>query len=585
MSTDHFDLLITGGELIDGTGTTAYSSDVGIRDDAIIAIGDLSRATADRTIDATDRIVCPGFIDPHTHYDAQILWDPAVTPSTLHGVTTVVMGNCGFSIAPLGNEADATYIREMLTKVEGMSLESLMEGADWSWRSFPDYLARVNARTAVNVCAMVGHSAVRRTVMGDAAIGATASPEQVEQMATLVREAIEAGAIGFSTTQSFTHSDLAGEPVPSRWAERDELIALAAVCREYEGTSLEWVTDGCLNGFTNEEVSLMAAVSAAADRPLNWNVLTIDSARPDDYREQLAASDQAAANGGRIVALTMPVLVGMNMSFGSYCALHQLPGWKAVLGLPIDERMERLRDPVVRELLAGAAAADASVFSRLTGWERYRIGDTYSAANDGLKDRLIGDLAAERGTSPFDTLLDVVLADDLRTVLWPGPTDDDDASWQLRRDAWDHPDVMIGGSDAGAHLDRMAGASYTTEWLDDVLHGQKLTTLPNAIRHLTQVPAQFYGLHDRGAIAVGKRADVVVFNPATVASEPVSMQYDLPGGAGRLFSNAIGIDAVVVNGETIISDGEVTGTNPGRVLRSGTDTIGTSVSAHRSGGN
>jgi len=581
MSTDHFDLLISGGELIDGTGAEARRADVGVRGDAIVAVGDLAEASADRTIDATGRVVCPGFIDPHTHYDAQILWDPAVTPSTLHGVTTVVMGNCGFSIAPLGNDADAAYIREMLTKVEGMSLESLLEGADWSWRSFPDYLARVDARTAVNVCAMVGHSAVRRTVMGDAAIGSTATPEQVEQMAALVREAIEAGAIGFSTTQSFTHSDLDGEPVPSRWADRDELVTLAGVCREYEGTSLEWVTDGCLNGFTDDEVELMTAVSAAADRPLNWNVLTIDSARPDDYREQLAASAQAAAGGGRVVALTMPVLIGMNMSFGTYCALNQLPGWKDVLGLPLDERIERLRDQGVRDQMAADAAADTSVFSRLTGWERYRVGDTYSAANDGLKGRLIGDLAAERGTTPFDTLVDVVLADDLQTVLWPGPTDDDDQSWQLRREAWDHPDVLIGGSDAGAHLDRMAGASYTTEWLDDVLHGQKLTTLPNAIRHLTQAPSQFYGLHDRGTIAVGKRADVVVFDPATVASEPVSMQYDLPGGAGRLFSNAIGIDAVVVNGQTIVQGGEVTGTTPGRVLRSGLDTTGTSVSAHR----
>ena len=571
------DLAIVGGTVVDGTGGPRRQADVGVRDGRVVSVGELAEP-AGRTIDATGRIVCPGFIDPHTHYDAQILWDPSATPSSLHGVTTVVMGNCGFSIAPLGDEDDARYIREMLVRVEGMPLPSLEQGLDWGWRSFQSYVDRLEGNVAVNVAPMVGHSAVRRTVMGAEAVGREATPEEVEQMVALVREAVEVGALGFSTTRSFTHNDADGQPVPSRWADRDELLALCAALEPYPGTSLEFVTDGCLKGFTDDEVALMSAMSTSARRPLNWNVLTIDSARPGDYRAQLGASDYARERGGRVVALTMPVLVGMNMSFNTFCALWQIPGWGDVLERPVPERMELLRDPAVREtMLAASKDPDLGVVSRLTGWERYVVGDTYSDYNEGIKGRRIGDLAEEWGKTPFDALLDTVLADDLRTVLWPGPTDDDPESWAMRKEAWEMGDVMIGGSDAGAHLDRMAGASYTTEFLDDVLHGQELTTLENAVRHLTSVPASFYGMHDRGIVAEGKRADIVVFDPETVRSEPVEMVADLPGGASRLFSAAVGVQAVIVNGEPVVVDGEPTGALAGQVLRSGVDTTGTEL--------
>ena len=221
----------------------------------------------------------------------------------------------------------------------------------------------------------------------------------------------------------------------------------------------------------------MTRMSLEGGRPLNWNVLTIDSARPDDYRNQIAACERAAEAGAIVIALTMPILVGMNMNLGSFCALHMLPGWSDTFGLPIHERMEALRRPeTLIALENGAASPEAGVFSRLTGWSGYRIGDTFSAANEGLKGRRVGDIARERGERDFFCLVDICLADDLRTVLWPAPTDDDPESWRLRVEAWEHPAVMIGGSDAGAHLDRMAGACYPTAWIDDCLRGRQLIT-------------------------------------------------------------------------------------------------------------
>jgi N-acyl-D-aspartate/D-glutamate deacylase len=317
----------------------------------------------------------------------------------------------------------------------------------------------------------------------------------------------------------------------------------------------------------------MAEMTLAARRPLNWNVLTIDSKEPDRYREQLAANEHAAAAGGRSVALTMPVLVEMNMSFLTYCALFMLPNWSEVMTLPVPERMAKLRDPAVRaRMREGAASPEAGVIARLTGWGRYMLGDTYSAANEGLKGRRIADLARERGQEEFDTLLDVVLNDDLRTILWPLPTDSDDASWELRRQAWARDDVLLGGSDAGAHLDRMCGAPYTTRFLADCLRGRKLVPLERAVHLITQAPAELFGLRDRGVIAEGAHADLVLFDPETVDMQDVTLVDDLPGGTARLFAGSKGVDRVYVSGTPIVRDGDVTGDLPGTVLRSGRDT-------------
>ena len=578
------DLAVINATVVDGTGGPARTADVGVTDGRITTVvdaGTLDAAAVEAgggtVVDAGGRVLAPGFIDPHTHYDAQLFWDPTGSPSNLHGVTTVIAGNCGFTLAPF-IPGDQDYVARMMAKVEGMPLAALLDGVEWDWESFGEYLDRLEGNLGVNAGFLVGHCALRRKVMGPDAVGNEATPEQVGAMRALLAESIAQGGLGFSTTLARTHSDGDGNKVASRWATQDELLALAEVVAEHEGTTLEFASDGCLDGFPDDEVDFMIAFSRAGRRPLNWNVLTVDSHAPERYRNQLAAMDRCAAEGARVVALTMPVIVGMNMSFLNYCALNMMPDWGEILGLELPERMERLRDPSTRRFMEERAASpDAGVFARLTGWDLYVIGDTFSAANEGLTGRRVGDIAAERGQGAFDTLLDIVLADDLRTVLWPGATDNDDESWRLRRDAWEHPAVMLGGSDAGAHLDRMQGANYPTRFIADCLRGRRLTTLEHAVQMMTSVPAELFGLRDRGVVREGAIADLVLLDPETVDSELLTLVDDLPGGTSRLYAGSVGIDHVWVGGTEVVRDGASTGARPGTVLRSGRDTETVSV--------
>jgi N-acyl-D-aspartate/D-glutamate deacylase len=565
------DYLIKGGTVVDGTGAPGFVADVGIRDGRIAAIGKVDEE-AGETFDGTGLVVCPGFVDPHTHYDAQLFWDPSASPSNLHGVTSVIGGNCGFTLAPLAPE-NADYLLNMMVKVEGMPKAALENGVPWNWDSFGSFLGRLEGNLGVNAGFMVGHCALRRQVMGAESVGQKASSEQLEEMRQLLGESLHQGGLGLSTTRSFTHSDGDGEPVPSRWATEDEVLQLCDVVKEHPGTTLEWVTDGCNRGFSDGEVELMINMSLRSERPINWNVLTIDSAAPERYRSQLAVSVEAERRGGRVVALTMPTLVGMNMNFLNFCALFSLPDWGTVLNLPVAERMAKLRDPEVRIFLEQRAASpDAGVFSRLTGWGTYRIGDTFSEANEGLSGRRVGDIARERGLRDFNALIDIVLNDDLRTVLWPSPTDDDHESWRMRVEAWDSAYTLIGGSDAGAHLDRMCGAPYTSDFIGDCIRGRRLIPMEQAIHHLTDKPARLFGLKGRGRLAEGWAADVVIFDPETIGSEDIRFQLDLPGGAGRLYAGATGVEKVFVNGELTVDGGKPTGNLPGLLLRSGAET-------------
>ncbi|MGI8939986.1 MAG: N-acyl-D-amino-acid deacylase family protein [Iamia sp.] len=568
------DHLITGGTVVDGTGATPRVADVAIKDGRIVAVAEPGSITDDasETLDATGMIVTPGIIDPHTHYDAQLFWDPHVSPSNVHGVTSVISGNCGFTLAPLRAE-DAAYTREMMASVEGMSVAALEEGVPWNWETFADYLDRLEGNVGVNAGFLVGHCALRRYVMGEASVGQEATVDQISDMRRVLIDSLEAGGLGFSTTLSRTHSDGDGEPVASRWATTEELVALCEIVGQHDGTTLEGMTDGCLDRFSDDEIDLFAAMSAAARRPLNWNVLTIDSKEPGRIPRQLGAADVAASRGGQIVALTLPVQVPMNMSFLNHCGLFLIPGWGEVLKRPVPERMEELQKPEVQaHLLERSASDDAGVFKRLADFANYIIGDTYSEANEGLKGRRVADIAEERGTEPFATLIDIVVADELRTILWPIPPDGDDASWELRRQTWEDDRAMLGGSDAGAHLDRMCGAPFPTRFLADTLRGRKLVTLERAVQLMTEVPARLFGLRDRGTLIEGGFADVAVFDPETVGADHATLVHDLPGDSPRLTATAQGVRRVYVNGVVAVEDNEATGALSGTVLRSGRDT-------------
>ena len=565
------DELITGATIVDGTGAPARQGDVGVRDGRIVAVGTVDES-ATTVVDGGGLVVAPGFIDPHTHYDAQLMWDPFATPSNEHGVTTVIGGNCGFTLAPL-NAKDADYTRRMMAKVEGMPLAALETGVDWSWRTFGEFLDRLDGTVAVNAGFLVGHCAVRRFVMGEGSLEGEATDDQVQQMVAVLHDSLAAGGLGLSTTRSSTHSDGDGVPVPSRHAGVPEVLALCRAVSEHEGTTLEAIVQGCLDTFSDDEITLLTDMSRSARRPINWNVLTVDAAAPERIPRQLGASDTARANGGRIVALTMPVLVPMNMSFGTFCALFLIPGWGDVMNLAVPERMAALRRPEVRaDLLAKVDRPEAGVFRRLGNFKRYVIGDTYSQANAGLKGRVVADIAVERGQDAFDALVDVVLNDDLRTILWPMPTDNNPESWKLREEVWTDPRVLLGGSDAGAHLDRMCGAPYTTRFIGDMLRGRKLVPLEKAVQMITDAPAQLFGLRDRGRVAEGYLADLVVFDPETIGSDDATLVRDLPGDSIRLTAGSQGVVRVLVNGVETVVDGKATGATPGTVLRAGRDT-------------
>jgi N-acyl-D-aspartate/D-glutamate deacylase len=563
------DLVLCNGLLIDGTGAPARHADVGVRAGRVVAVGDLDEPAA-RRIDVDGLVVSPGFVDPHTHYDAQLFWDPAATPSSNHGVTTVLAGNCGFTLAPVAAE-DADYLRRMMSKVEGMPLAALEKGLPWSWRTFGEYLDALDGSIGVNAGFLVGHSAVRRHVMGADATGNPASPAQVERMVAVLHEALAAGGMGLSTSKSLNHSDGDHRPVPSYFSEREELLALSAAVADHPGTWLEYITDGCNDRFSEDEVDLMAAMSATARRAMNWNVLVASTDAPERAQHQLRAADVAAQRGGRIVALTMPALGGSRLSFGYHCVLYLLPDWADVMNLPLPEKRAAIGDPAVRARLDQGARRAPGGMRRLAEWERMLIGDTYHPANAGLTGRMLGDVAVERGQSPFDALCDIVLADDFRTALWPQMREDP-GGVGLRVDLLRDPRTIAGGSDAGAHLDRMCGGRYTALVLASLVREHGLMPLEEAVMHLTDVPARLFGLKGRGRVAPGWAADLVVFDPDTVGSEPIVEVFDLPGGCERLYGRATGIHRVMVNGVDLVVDGELTGATPGTLLRSGRDT-------------
>jgi N-acyl-D-aspartate/D-glutamate deacylase len=562
------DLVITGGLIVDGSGAPSRRADVSVRDGRVVAVGTADEP-ARRTVDVDGLVVAPGFIDVHTHYDAQVFWDTTLSPSPLHGVTSVVGGNCGFSIAPLTGK-DGDYLMRMLARVEGMPLESLQCGVPWDWRTTGEYLDRVDGTLAVNAGFMVGHSALRRVVMHDDAVGKQATPEQVDHMAQLLRDGLAAGALGFSSTWSPSHNDHEGRPVPSRHSTREELLALCAVAGEFAGTTLEFLAG--LTPYGEDLFDVMAAMSRVANRPLNWNLLFVNSANGELVAHQLSGSDYAAERGGYVVALTIPDTVRTRLNFRSGFALDTLPGWGPLMGLPRQEKLAMMRDPSGRAEMDRLAQSRVDPFRRLAHWAGYTLLETFSLETKRFQGRTVGDVAAEMANSPWDALVDIVIADDLNTVITRGDEYTDDDTWKARVEAWRDPRTLVGASDAGAHLDMLDTYSYATTLLSKGVREHGLLPLEEAVKLLTADAADLYGLVGRGRIEEGAWADIVVLDPATVSPEPVYTRFDLPAGAGRLYGGAEGIHRVFVGGAQVVDGKEFTDERPGRVLRSGKDT-------------
>ena len=563
-----YDVLIRGGAVVDGTGAARRQADVGISGGRVVSIGRIE-GPAKQVLEAEGRVVAPGFVDVHTHYDAQAFWDTTLSPSPLHGVTTVVGGNCGFTVAPVTG-AGTEYVMRMLAKVEGMPLESLRQGLPWNWRTTGEYLDRLDGTLAVNAGFLVGHSTLRRYVLGEEAVTRTSTPEELEGMARILQEALQAGALGFSSTWASTHNDASGKPVPSRHADASELLALARVCGEVDGTSLEFIpTHG---PFDREVAELLVGMSLAAQRPLNWNIMIVTAATLSAWLDKLEVSSEARRRGAKVVGLVAADIPDARLNFASGNVLDALPGWAGAMALPLDDKLALLSNPERRRHLHARSLED-SPMRHFAAWDAMVVVETFSPATAPYTGRSVGEIADVEGKQPFDALCDIACADHLRTVFTSPRGAMTAEDWKARASIWRDDRTVVGASDAGAHLDQISMFTFATSLLEKGVREQRVLSLEEAVRLLSDEPARLYGLRDRGRLVEGAWADVVVFDEDTVGPEAVYTRHDLPGGAGRLYAGAYGIDSVLVNGIEIVDHGEMTDARPGTLLRSGRDTV------------
>lgn len=561
-----YDVIIRGAQICDGSGAPPYTGDIAISGDRVAAVGVVS-GTARHTIDADGLVAAPGFIDVHTHYDCQVSWDPALTPSSWHGITSVVMGNCGFTIAPC-RAAHRDLLMEMLLYVEGMPTEALRAGVRWEWEAFPDYLDAVErARPAINAAVFVGHSAVRYFVMGDAAVERAATADELARMQAVVREALRVGAIGFSTSESPTHFFGSGVPVPSRVAPRDEFLALASVLAEF-GRGIVEVAPLHLLGATDDKLAdqrFYAEVARAAGRPVTWAPLLANPFDPGGAIRIIDAAAAAQRAGAQVVPQVGCRPLEVRISFETAgIAIANNPFWRPVLELPRAERCARLADRAFRNELRALSGGGGFVAALAPSWGHILPRLSAAPAHARWIDRSLADIAAARGGDPVDTLLDLALEADLDIQFGvPILNTDDDAVGQLLR----HPAGVIALSDAGAHVDTLADQGFTTTLLARWARDLGVLPLADAVRRITALPAALYGLHGRGQLRAGWAADVTVFDPSRLDLERTELAHDLPGGAARLIQRPVGIEHVLVNGELLMDRGAQTDARSGRLLR------------------
>ena len=556
-----FDLKITGGTIVDGTGKPGFVGDVGIKDGRVVALGKAD-GPATTTIDAAGKVVSPGFVDVHTHYDAQILWDRLLSISPWHGVTTTVIGNCGFGVAPT-HAAHRKMIMQTLEKVEGMSLEALEAGlgTDWPFETFPQYLDTLEKRgSAINIAALFGHTPLRLYVMGEESTERAATPDEIAKMKVLVREAMDAGAIGFGTSVSVSHNGYAGKPVPSRQATVEEMDSLVSVMGELK-RGLMQITIG--RDFSTRH---MAEVSRKYGVPVTWTALLSHLYGPGGHRKQLDLAAEQRKSGAMVIPQVSCRPLNFEFTFAE-------PFIFDVMKFMIELSQADAQSPGTRRRAYADPAWREKLRSEVTPlfrnwWDRVVI--AWSPSHRELEEQSLTDAAAKLGKDPVDLALDIALADDLQTRFRMAVMNFDEKEVaELITD----PNTIIALSDAGAHASQLCDACYSTHLLAHWVRERGTFTIEQAVHNLTQRPAETFGITDRGVLAEGRPADVVVFDPKTVGPGPLKRVHDLPAGADRLVSEAHGIAAVIVNGQVIRRDGKdaVTANDklPGRVLRHG----------------
>jgi N-acyl-D-aspartate/D-glutamate deacylase len=559
-----YDLVIKNGMVIDGSGLPRYRADVGVRHGRITGIGRI-RERAREVIDADGQVVTPGFVDGHTHMDAQVFWDPLGTCSCWHGVTSVVMGNCGFTLAPCG-KAERHLVVRNLERAEDIAAEAMDAGIDWTWTTFPEFLDRVESLPkGINYACYIGHSALRTYAMGERAFEKSAGEKDLQAMERELRDAIRAGAVGFTTSRSPSHETPERRPVASRLATWDEVRRLVSVMGDMNAGIFELAGErfgGEPKGLREYHVRLRD-LAVETGVPVTWGLFSRRD-DPEGWRVYLDLLEETAAAGGRMFAQVHSRALSVLLSFKTSLPFDRLPVWKEVRALPLHEQRQRLRDPDLRRRLVEAARERD---------ERRAIGaEPRPAAYDWIflfdtvegPHRSVAEVARERGVDPVQAMIDLALERDLeRFFLQPIANENQDHALELMK----HPRTVVTFSDSGAHVSQIMDASLQTHVLSHWVRAKRAFTLEQAVRMLSFDTATHWGFADRGLIREGMAADLLVFDPETVGPEMPEVVRDLPAGARRLVQRAHGIAATVVNGEIVLRDGKPTGALPGQLLR------------------
>jgi N-acyl-D-amino-acid deacylase len=564
------DLLIRNGTIVDGSGAARYRGDLGIADGHIVEVGRI-RSLAERTIDADGLIVAPGFVDGHTHMDAQVAWDRIGSCSCWHGVTSVIMGNCGFALAPCRPEEREWFAR-CLTAVEDIPTEAMLAGIDWTWESFPEYLATVDRLPkAINYGAYIGHSALRMYVMGKRALSEAATEDDLARMAAAVREAITAGAMGFSSSRSPTHTTPDNTPVASRIAEWSEVDRLVGVMAELNAGIFQVGPDTSGGEAQRRFLARLKHVAVDTGRPVMFGTISSRQGdKPNPWTYQLEYLDDCAAAGARMWGQTTTRSINAIFSLRSYLPFDGLPVWREMRGLPLDEQKRRLADPATRRQLIAAEARMKprdNVFqgggAATTDPRQPDYTNLYAMQSVDWADPTVAALAERRGVHPVEVMIDLALQNDNQMFVQPLVNEDPDHVLGMLK----HGRTLATFSDSGAHVCQEMGSSLQTHMLSYWVRAKQAFTLEEAVRKLTFDNASAWDLNDRGLLRAGYKADVVLFDEQRVQPSMPTVEADLPGGARRLVQKADGIAAVIVNGQVTLENGQTTGSAPGQLLR------------------